>query len=119
LSRGPPGRSGATLAACAAHIVGTACSRPPPKASARPPAEEAIVRAASVRFRPIMMTTFAALMAAIPGGLAFSQLVTLYVTPVLYTYLDELQSRLRRRRGRAAALVLASSDGEGRLPNAW
>src|SRR5204863_846286 len=84
----------------------------------------AIVEAASVRFRPIMMTTMAALMGALPiavgwgagsasrrplgvavvGGLAFSQLVTLYVTPVFYTYLDELQSWLRRRRrARAAA----------------
>jgi HAE1 family hydrophobic/amphiphilic exporter-1 len=79
--------------------------------------EEAIVKAASVRFRPIMMTTMAALMGALPiavgwgagastrrplgvavvGGLAFSQLVTLYVTPVFYTYLDELQSWVRRR----------------------
>ncbi len=79
---------------------------------------EAILEAASVRFRPIMMTTMAALMGALPiaigwgagaatrrplgvavvGGLAFSQLVTLYVTPVFYTYLDELQERLRRRK---------------------
>ena len=78
--------------------------------------EEAIVKAASVRFRPIMMTTMAALMGALPiaigwgagastrrplgvavvGGLAFSQLVTLYVTPVFYTYLDELQTWIRR-----------------------
>ncbi len=77
----------------------------------------AIVEAASVRFRPIMMTTMAALMGALPiavgwgagaasrrplgvavvGGLAFSQLVTLYVTPVFYTYLDELQTWVGRR----------------------
>ncbi|MFI5241416.1 MAG: efflux RND transporter permease subunit [Gemmatimonadales bacterium] len=78
---------------------------------------QAIVKAASVRFRPIMMTTMAALMGALPiaigwgagaatrrplgvavvGGLAFSQLVTLYVTPVFYTYLDQVQSWIKRR----------------------
>src|SRR5438270_769038 len=86
------------------------------RAGDRSPAE-AILEAASVRFRPIMMTTMAALMGAIPiaigwgagastrrplgvavvGGLAFSQLVTLYVTPVFYTYLDELQQRFSHR----------------------
>ena len=88
----------------------------------RTPAE-AILEAASVRFRPIMMTTMAALMGAIPiaigwgagastrrplgvavvGGLAFSQLVTLYVTPVFYTYLDELQQRFSARRAASGA----------------
>jgi HAE1 family hydrophobic/amphiphilic exporter-1 len=77
-------------------------------------AHEAIVEACSVRFRPIMMTTMAALMGTLPialgtgagaesrrplgvavvGGLAFSQLITLFVTPVIYTYLDSLQHRL-------------------------
>jgi HAE1 family hydrophobic/amphiphilic exporter-1 len=80
-----------------------------------PPAE-AIVEAARVRFRPIMMTTMAALMGTLPialavgagaesrqplglavvGGLAFSQLITLYVTPVFYTVLDRLRHRGRR-----------------------
>ena len=75
---------------------------------------DAIVEACSVRFRPIMMTTMAALMATLPiaigfgagaesrrplglavvGGLLFSQLITLYVTPVVYTYLDTAQKRL-------------------------
>jgi hydrophobic/amphiphilic exporter-1 (mainly G- bacteria), HAE1 family len=79
---------------------------------------DAIIEAASVRFRPIMMTTMAALMGTLPiaigwgaggesrqplglavvGGLAFSQLITLYVTPVVYTYLDALQQRFGRAR---------------------
>ncbi len=79
---------------------------------------DAILQAASVRFRPIMMTTMSALMGTLPiavgwgsgaesrrplglavvGGLAFSQMVTLYVTPVFYTYLDALQKRLARVR---------------------
>ncbi len=80
-----------------------------------PPAE-AIVRAATVRFRPIMMTTVSAIVGTLPiaigfgasaasrrpmgiavvGGLAFSQVVTLFVTPVFYTYLDDLQDWLGR-----------------------
>jgi HAE1 family hydrophobic/amphiphilic exporter-1 len=84
-------------------------------------ARDAILEACSVRFRPIMMTTMAALMGTLPiavgwgsgaesrrplglavvGGLAFSQIVTLYVTPVFYTYLDALQQRLSRRRAPA------------------
>ena len=80
-------------------------------------AREAILEAASVRFRPIMMTTMAALVGTLPialghgagaesrrplgvavvGGLIFSQIITLYITPVVYTYLDAWQQRLARR----------------------
>ena len=42
---------------------------------------------------------------AVVGGLAFSQLVTLYVTPVFYTYLDELQTWLRRKRAKDGATI--------------
>ena len=82
------------------------------------PPREAIIEACIIRFRPIMMTTLAALMGTLPiaigfgagaesrrplglavvGGLAFSQVVTLYVTPVIYTYLDAFQRWLRARR---------------------
>ncbi len=77
---------------------------------------EAIHEGCLIRFRPIMMTTMAALMGALPlaigigtgadtrrplglvmvGGLFFSQLVTLYLTPVFYTYMDSLQEKIRR-----------------------
>jgi HAE1 family hydrophobic/amphiphilic exporter-1 len=93
-------------------------------------ARDAILEACSVRFRPIMMTTMAALMGTLPiaigwgsgaesrrplglavvGGLAFSQLITLYVTPVFYTYLDALQRRLSRRASRAPLPEPAAAD---------
>ncbi len=77
---------------------------------------QAICDGALVRFRPIMMTTLAALMGTLPiavgygaggearqplglavvGGLLVSQLLTLYLTPVYYTYLDSLQNAFRR-----------------------
>jgi hydrophobic/amphiphilic exporter-1 (mainly G- bacteria), HAE1 family len=81
-------------------------------------AREAILQAASVRFRPIMMTTMAALVGTLPialghgagaesrrplgvavvGGLLFSQIITLYITPVVYTYLDAWQRRMAHRK---------------------
>jgi len=89
---------------------------------------EAIYKGCLIRFRPIMMTTMAALFGAVPialgygaggearqplglvvvGGLIFSQLVTLYLTPVVYTYLAQLQSWLKRDK-RAPQLASAAS----------
>jgi len=80
-------------------------------------ATDAIYEACMVRFRPIMMTTMAALMGTLPialgwgagaearrplglavvGGLLVSQTLTLYVTPVFYIYMEHLQERLARR----------------------
>jgi HAE1 family hydrophobic/amphiphilic exporter-1 len=82
---------------------------------------EAIYEACMVRFRPIMMTTMAALMGTLPialgwgagaearrplglavvGGLLVSQTLTLYVTPVFYIYMERLQDRLARRKAKA------------------
>jgi multidrug efflux pump subunit AcrB len=77
-------------------------------------AEESVYQACIMRFRPILMTTMAALLGGVPmmlgsgvgselrqplgyaivGGLALSQVLTLYTTPVVYIYLDRLQSWL-------------------------
>ena len=80
-------------------------------------AEAAIREAATLRFRPIMMTTFAAIFGSLPialgtgagaelrqplgvavvGGLCLSQLLTLYITPVIYLYLDRVDRLIKRR----------------------
>ena len=82
--------------------------------------EEAIYEACLLRFRPIMMTTMAALLGALPlalghgvgselrrplgiaivGGLIFSQMLTLYTTPVVYLYMDRFRLWVARKRGR-------------------
>jgi len=92
--------------------------------------EESIYRACILRFRPILMTTMAALFGGIPlmlgtgngaelrqplgytivGGLLVSQLLTLYTTPVVYLYLDKLAGAMKRRRTHASAKAVAPAE---------
>jgi multidrug efflux pump subunit AcrB len=87
--------------------------------------EAAIYEACLLRFRPILMTTFAAMLGALPlvlaggtgselrqplgitivGGLAVSQLLTLFTTPVVYLYMDRLQARVQGRSAAAQARI--------------
>ena len=91
--------------------------------------EAAIFQACVLRFRPITMTTMAAMLGGLPlaiglgtgaelrrplgiaivGGLIFSQMLTLYTTPVVYLYLDRLRLRWARLRGRVRAPLPAGS----------
>ncbi|HEX7670388.1 MAG TPA: efflux RND transporter permease subunit, partial [Polyangiaceae bacterium] len=93
-------------------------------------AEHAIREACLVRFRPIMMTTMAALLGTLPialgmgagaesrqplglavvGGLLFSQLLTLYVTPVFYVYMERFRDWLPHRRAPASGVALPFGD---------
>jgi len=95
-------------------------------------AEESIYRACIMRFRPILMTTMAALLGGVPmmvgtgvgseirqplgyaivGGLALSQVLTLYTTPVVYIYLDRLQGWLFAQKKSAAASRPGSAPAE-------
>jgi HAE1 family hydrophobic/amphiphilic exporter-1 len=87
--------------------------------------QEAITQGCLIRFRPIMMTTMAALMGTLPialgfgagaesrrplglavvGGLLFSQLITLYITPVVYIYLDMFKEKLTGKSARSRSHV--------------
>ena len=94
--------------------------------------QAAIRQACLLRFRPIFMTTMAAMLAGMPlmlgtgagselrrplgfamvGGLALSQILTLYTTPVIYLYLDKLQHWLAPRRSRMPALAAKMGSAE-------
>jgi len=97
---------------------------------------DSIRQACLMRFRPIMMTTMAALLGALPlalghgtgselrrplgytmvGGLILSQALTLFTTPVIYLYLDEFSAKMRgRRQKKRAATALADQDAHAPL----
>jgi hydrophobic/amphiphilic exporter-1 (mainly G- bacteria), HAE1 family len=98
---------------------------------------DSIRQACLMRFRPIMMTTMAALLGALPlalghgtgselrrplgytmvGGLILSQALTLFTTPVIYLYLDEFSAKMRgRRKKKHAAAALAEEQSQAQAP---
>jgi multidrug efflux pump len=100
------------------------------------PAREAIYQAALLRFRPILMTTMAALLGALPlmlswgvgselrrplgiamvGGLIFSQLLTIFTTPVIYLYFDRQAQKWKNRRSRHASDPAQAEVDEAKGP---
>jgi multidrug efflux pump subunit AcrB len=99
--------------------------------------EQAIFEACRLRFRPIMMTTFTAILGAVPlavgtgvgaelrqplgisiiGGLVASQLLTLFTTPVVYLALDRLRPGAAKRSRFAWATTPVPATGEGAVPD--
>jgi HAE1 family hydrophobic/amphiphilic exporter-1 len=95
-------------------------------------ARDAIIEACLVRFRPIMMTTLAAIFGTLPialgtgmgagsrrplgiaivGGLLFSQMLTLYITPAFYVAMEHLSERLKRRNAARQTAVAETPTGE-------
>ena len=75
------------------------------------PPQEAIYQACLLRLRPILMTTFAALLGiTMIGGLIFSQVLTLYTTPVIYLFFDRLAARVSGRNPNEPKRIVQEPD---------